>query len=105
MRAFLRPLGYVTFMGALFAFWSTAWLLGESDELGVFAERFTRMVWHYPEVTRRAVEAAWLMWAVLFAITLSPFDPIRGRWDEVALAAVALLALLRQHLYGRGAGR
>jgi hypothetical protein len=105
MRVLLRPVGYVTFMGALLAFWLTAWLLGEDDDLGVFSERFTRMVWHYPEVTRRAVEAAWLTWAVLFAIALSPFSPVRGWWDEVALATVGLFALWRQRLYGRGVGR
>ena len=104
-RACARPFGYLAFVAALAALSAAARLLGDEHELGFFAGRLNEMIWRYPEVTRRAVEVAWLTWALLFAIALSPLDPIRGRWDEVALAAMGLVALWRQHLYGHRAGR
>jgi hypothetical protein len=45
------------------------------------------------------------VWAVLFAIAVSPIDPIASRWDEVALAAVALTALWNRIAGGHRAGR
>jgi len=99
VRFLLRPLGYLFFVGSLLALSGTAWLLGERDELGFFAGRLARTVWRYPEVTRRGVQTAWLVWAVLFVLALSPIDPITSRWDEVGLGAVALVVLWRQRAY------
>ena len=90
IRRVLRPVGYLAFVVALAALSVAARLLGERDELGFFSARLSRMLWSYPEVTRGGVQAAWLLWAVLFAIALSPIDPIPSSWDEVALGAVAL---------------
>jgi hypothetical protein len=98
-RALFRPIGYLMFAVSLLALSSAARLLGESHELGFFAGRLSRMLWRYPEVTRRGVQMAWLTWAALFAVALSPADPIATPWDEVALAAVAL-AFLWHRLVG-----
>ena len=38
-------------------------------------------------------------WVALFAVALSPLDPIASSWDEVALGAVAL-AFLWHRLVG-----
>lgn len=84
---------------------AAARLLGETHELGFFAGRLARMLWHYPEVVRRGVQMAWLVWAVLFAVALSPIDPIATQWDEVGLGAVALIVLLRRQIDGRRVGR
>ena len=59
-------------------------------ELGFFCQRLSGAVRRYPEVTRRGVQMAWLAWALLFAIALSPIDPMATRWDEVVLGALAL---------------
>ncbi len=96
VRSLLRPFGYLAFVLALFALSATAWLLGEEHELGFFAGRLAEMVWRYPEVTRRGVQMAWLTWAVLFGLAMSPLDPLATRWDEVALGALALLVAVRQ---------
>jgi hypothetical protein len=104
VRLLLRPLGYLMFVGALLALSGTAWLLGERHELGFFAGRLARTMWRYPEVTRRGVQMAWLVWAALFAVTLSPVDPIASRWDEVALGAVALFVLWRRYAYSHRGG-
>ena len=93
LRLFLRPVGYLLFVVSLAALSVAARLLGERDELGFFSGRLAAMLWRYPEVTRRGVQMAWLAWAALFAITLSPLDPIASSWDEVALGALALLAV------------
>ena len=68
-------------------------LLGHTHELGFFSSRLATTLWRYPEVTRRGVQMAWIAWAALFAIALSPLDPIASPWDEVVLAAVALLVI------------
>lgn len=68
-------------------------LLGETHELGFFSGRLAGMLWRYPEVTRKGVQMAWIAWAALFVIALSPLDPIASPWDEVALAAVALVVI------------
>jgi hypothetical protein len=91
--------GYLMFAVSLLALSSAAWLLGETHELGFFAGRLSRMLWRYPEVTRRGVQMAWLAWAALFGVALSPVDPIASSWDEVGLAAVAL-AFLWHRLVG-----
>jgi hypothetical protein len=71
-------------------------LLGETHELGFFSGRLAGMLWHYPEVTRRGVQMAWLAWALLFGMALSPLDPIASPWDEVALGALALAVVWRR---------
>jgi hypothetical protein len=105
VRLILRPVGYLAFVVALAALTGAARLLGESNELGFFAGRLARMLWRYPEVTRRGVQMAWLVWAVLFGVALSPIDPIASGWDEAALAALALIVLWRQLSGAHRAGR
>jgi hypothetical protein len=99
VRFLLRPFGYLAFVVGLLALSAAAKVLGERHELGFFAGRLTRTVWRYPEVTRRGVQVAWLLWAILFALALSPIDPLATRWDEAALAVLALTALA-YHSYG-----
>jgi hypothetical protein len=96
VRRLARPFGYLAFVVSLAALSGAARLLGEDHELGYFSARLSRMVWRYPEVTRRGVQMAWFVWAVLFAVAVSPIDPIPSSWDEVALGALALLALSRR---------
>jgi len=104
-RILVRPFGYLAYVVALAALSASARLLGEKDELGFFTERLARMLWRYPEVTRRGVQVAWLVWAVLFAVALSPADPIATPWDEVALGAAALVVLWRRFFGGNRAER
>ena len=94
VRFLLRPFGYLAFVLALGAMSAAAWLLGEEHELGFFAGRVAHMIWRYPEVTRRGVQFAWLAWAVLFVVAVSPISPTH--WDEVALGALALGVLWRR---------
>jgi hypothetical protein len=63
------------------------------------------MLRRYPEVTRRGVQMAWLVWGVLAAIALSPIDPISSSWDEVVLGAVALFVFWQRISGGHRAGR
>lgn len=93
MRLLLRPVGYLAFVTSLLALSATERLLGEDHELGFFAGRLARMMWRYPEVTRRGVQVAWLLWAALLAVALSPLDPITTRWDEAVLAGAGLPVL------------
>jgi hypothetical protein len=99
VRALLRPFGYLAFVIALAALSGAAWLLGERHELGFFSSRLSRMLWRYPEVTRRGVEAAWFVWTALFVVAVSPLDPIASSWDEVVLVALAL-GVLWHRIYG-----
>jgi hypothetical protein len=99
VRALLRPLGYLAFVIALAALSAAAWLLSDRHELGFFSGRLSRMLWRYPEVTRRGVETAWLVWGALFVIAVSPLDPIPSWWDEVVLGALAL-GVLWHRIYG-----
>jgi hypothetical protein len=103
LRFLLRPVGYLLFAVSLAALSGAAKLLGERHELGFFSGRLAGMLWRYPELTRRGVQVAWLAWAALFAIAISPIDPIATRWDEVALGAVALLGVWRWLAVGRRA--
>jgi hypothetical protein len=105
LRVLLRPFGYIAFLVSLFALSASARLLGQKHELGFFAGRLARTVWRYPEVTRRSVQIAWLLWAALLAAALSPLDPLASRWDEFALASVALLVLLHHLAAGPRGGR
>lgn len=93
VRLLSRPFGYLAFVVALAALSGAAWLLGDRNELGFFSGRLARALWRYPEVTRRGVQTAWLTWAILFGLAVSPIDPLATRWDEVVLGAVALIAL------------
>ncbi|MBV8430958.1 MAG: hypothetical protein JO244_07350 [Solirubrobacterales bacterium] len=105
MRLVLRPIGYLVFVIALGALSATAWLLGERNELGFFSGRLARTMWGYREITRRGVQVAWLVWALLLGLAVSPLDPLTSRWDEVGLVAVALAVLWRRFFVGRQAER
>ena len=105
LRRLVRPFGYLAFVIALGALSATARLLGERNELGFFAGRLARTMWRYPEVTRRGVQTAWLAWAALLGVALSPVDPLATRWDEVALVALGLAVLWRRFFAGWQAGR
>jgi hypothetical protein len=96
-----RPLGYLAFVVALAALSTAARLLGEEHELGFFSGRLNETIRRYPEVTRRGVQMAWLSWLVLLIVAVSPLDPLKTDWDEVALVALALCVLARRT---RGAG-
>jgi hypothetical protein len=104
LRLLLRPFGYIAFLVSLLALSASARLLGQKHELGFFAGRLARTVWCYPEVTRRSVQFAWLLWTALLAAALSPLDPLASRWDEFALASVALLVLLHRFAAGQRGG-
>lgn len=101
VRLLLRPLGYLAFVLALAALSTAAWLLGDAHELGYFARRLGRIIWRYPEVTRRGVQMAWVAWTTLFALAVSPWSPTQ--WDEVALALVAVIVLGRRFVGARRA--
>jgi hypothetical protein len=101
MRVLGRPFGYLAFVLGVFALSAAARLLGETHELGFFSGRLAQTVWRYPEVTRRGVQMAWLVWVGLFAIALSPLDPIPSSWDEIALGAAALLVVCHRSSDGR----
>jgi hypothetical protein len=105
LRLLVRPVGYLMFAVALFVLSGAGKILGDGHELGFFSARLARMLWRYPEVTRRSVQMAWLAWAALFGIAASPLDPIASGWDEVALVAVALVVLWPRLFGGRRAGR
>ena len=103
--ACLRPFGYLAFVVALGALSAASRLLGDEHELGFFAGRLNRMIWRYPEITRRGVQMAWLLWCVLFVLAISPADPITSRWDEVLLGALAVGVLWRRKTGAPRVGR
>lgn len=105
MRLFLRPFGHLAFVVAVAALSTAGKLLGERDDLGFFSRRLAQTVWRYPEVTRRGVRVAWLAWAGLFGLAISPLDPLASQWDELGLAVVPLLALCRRFAAESRAGR
>jgi hypothetical protein len=105
VRILLRPFGYLAFVLALASLSVAAKLLGDKDELGFFTDRLAAMLWRYPEVTRRGVQIAWVVWAVAFLIALPPLDPLSTPWDEVVLGAVAMGVLWRRTFVARRAGR
>jgi hypothetical protein len=96
LRFIARPMGYLAFVVGIAALALAARLLGEDHELGFFAGRLARTVRRYPEVTRRGVQVAWLTWAVLFAVAISPADPLPSRWDEAVLGGLALVVAWRR---------
>jgi hypothetical protein len=105
VRFLVRPLGYLAFVLALASLSVAARLLGEKDELGFFTGRLASMLWRYPEVTRKGVQIAWVVWAVAFVIALPPLDPLSTPWDEVVLGAAAMAVLWRRTVGGRRAER
>ena len=106
LRAGVRPIGYLAFVLALASLSLAAKLLGDRDELGYFTDRLARMIWRYPEVTRRGVQIAWCVWALAFVLAISPYDPLTSTpWDEAALAALALAVLWRRTVGGHRAER
>ena len=104
LRVILRPAGYLLFVVALAALSGAARLLGDRDELGFFAEKLSAMLWRYPEVTRPGIQMAWITWAALFGLAISPLDPIASSWDEVVLGALALIVLVYRFYGGQRAG-
>jgi hypothetical protein len=104
LRLIVRPVGYLMVVVALAALSGAARLLGNRDELGFFSEKLSAMLWRYPEVTRPGIQMAWITWAVLFGIAVSPLDPISSSWDEVVLAALAAIVLLHRFFGGQRAG-
>jgi hypothetical protein len=105
LRFLVRPVGYLAFVLALASLSLAAKVLGEHDELGYFTDRLARMLWRYPEVTRRGVQIAWLVWALAFLVALPPFDPVSTPWDEVVLGAAAMAVLWRRIAAGHRAER
>ena|SRR5437764_255729 len=101
----LRPFGYLAFVVALGALSSAAWLLGERHELGYFSGRLARMMWAYPELTRRGIQTAWAVWLAGFLVAVSPIDPLSSPLDEIVLAALALIAVWHRLADGRRALR
>jgi hypothetical protein len=98
--ACLRPFGYLAFVVALAALSFASRLLGDEDALGYFSGRLSESIRRYPEVTRRGVLMAWVAWALLLALAVSPWDPIASRWDEIVLVALGAGVLWRRH-HGR----
>jgi hypothetical protein len=105
VRLLVRPFGYLAFVLALASLSAASKLLGEKDELGFFSGRLADMLWRYPEVTRKGVQIAWVVWALAFAVALSPLDPLSTPWDEVVLGAAAIAVLWRRTVAGRRAER
>ncbi len=93
-RACIQPFGYLAFVLALAVLSASAALLGNEHELGFFSGRLSETIRRYPEVTRRGVQMAWLTWAVLFILAVSPLSPTH--WDEVGLGILALAVLWRR---------
>ena len=101
LRVIARPFGYLAFVVALAALSIAAKALGDRDELGYFTDRLARTIWRYPEVTRRGVQIAWVVWALAFLVALPPLDPLATPWDEVVLGAAAMAVIWRRLLGGR----
>ncbi len=104
-RILVRPLGYLASVIALAALSGAAKLLGDGHELGFFSGRLAGMLWRYPEVTRRGIQMAWLVWLLLIGIAVSPLDPIDSQWDELALGAVVLAVAWPRLFRGDRTGR
>jgi hypothetical protein len=103
LRLVARPLGHLAFVVALLALSGAAKLLGEGNQLGVICRRLSDSMWAHPDVTRPGIRIAWIVWAVLLAVALSPLDPLASRWDAVALVALGLAAVWRR-LFASGRG-
>jgi hypothetical protein len=105
VRTILRPFGYLAFVIALAALSIAAKALGDRDELGYFTDRLAKTIWRYPEVTRRGVQIAWVVWALAFLIALPPLDPLATPWDEAVLGGAAMIVLWRRIVGGPRAER
>ena len=95
-RTIVRPFGYIAFVLELASLSLASKLLGDRDELGYFTGRLADMIWRYPEVTRRGVQMAWVVWTLAFLIALPPLDPLATPWDEAVLAGAAMVVLWRR---------
>ena len=96
LRTVARPFGYLAFVLALSSLSLAAKLLGDRDELGYFTGRLADMIWRYPEVTRRGVQFAWVVWTLAFLVALPPLDPLATPWDEAVLGGAAMIVLWRR---------
>jgi hypothetical protein len=101
LRLLIRPFGYLAFVLALATLSAAAWLLGEGHELGFFAGRLSKTMWRYPEIIRRGVQMAWVVWAAGFGAAFTDSTP----WDERGLAVVGLVALWRHWRHFAGGHR
>ena len=100
-RVLVRPIGHLIFVIALLALTGAAKLLGEKNQLGIICGRLAQAIWRYPDVTRPGIRLAWLLWALLLLVTVSPLGPLATRWDAVALGAVGLSALWHRFFAAR----
>jgi hypothetical protein len=100
-RFLVRPIGHLVFVIALLALTGAAKLLGEKNQLGVICGRLAQAIWRYPDVTRPGIRVAWVLWALLLVVTVSPLGPLATRWDAVALGAIGLSALWRRFFAAR----
>ena len=105
LRTAARPFGYLAFVLALASLSLAAKLLGDRDELGYFTGRLADTIWRYPEVTRRGVQIAWVVWTLAFLIALPPLDPLATPWDEAVLGGAAMIVLWRRIVGGHRAER
>ena len=105
LRVVARPFGYLAFVLALASLSLASKLLGGRDELGYFTGRLADMIWRYPEVTRRGVQIAWVVWTLAFLVALPPLDPLATPWDEAVLGAAAMVVLWRRIVAGHRAER
>ena len=101
VRVLARPFGHLAFVIALLALSGAAKLLGEKNQLGVICGRLSQAIWRYPDVTRPGFRFAWILWAVLLMVAVSPLDPVPTQWDAITLAAVGLSALWRRFFAAR----
>ena len=105
LRTVARPFGYLAFVLALASLSLASKLLGDRDELGYFTGRLADMIWRYPEVTRRGVQIAWVVWTLAFLVALPPLDPLATPWDEAVLGGAAMVVLWRRIVGGHRAER
>lgn len=96
LKLVARPLGHLAFVIAVLALSGAAKLLGENSQLGVISRRLSDSMWAHPDVVRPGIRIAWVLWALLLVVALSPLDPHANRWDAVVLLALGLGAVWRR---------